>query len=457
MLPAGQSSKFRTFTVMCVYFCFQPLHLYEAINWEPVMYTSLSFLPQDRNWTLEELNREQVNLLIPSLVYTSFLMIIGVIGNVSVLFIYSRKFKSSNHRCFILTLGIFDTIMCIVGMPFLIVDMMYPLMFYNIQACKVLRFLNYYLSLVSINTLFLIALERYRKICQPLKRQLNVTSARTCILVIVFVIGPIMSIPSLFIYGHNTMDTGVNHIQGVQCFTDDSVKNTLFPVVYNVILLFICSVYAMGIGLCYIQIARQRLGRARQHASKAALLKTTPPTSSTNNSDVTFNMSTTLGDAQSCPDVKGNVHFTLGDESSREAESNTSSCDPNGNIEDNKEVRTPLNGHCRRKDTKVHFIKRCETASAKIRDWRERKTNRITKILFIITMVFTLSVTPHLIVMITIFLKDDFLASMGPIPASIYQIGLRSFLINSVANPIIYGCIDKKFRKEFGKCFTYTE
>ena len=413
------------------------------------MYTSLSFLPQDRNWTLEQLNNEQVKLLIPTLVYTSFLMIIGVIGNISVLFIYSFRFKSSNHRCFILTLGIFDTVMCTVGMPFLIVDMIYPFMFYNTLACRLLRFMNYYISLVSINTLFLIAVERYRKICQPLKTQLNVSNAKKCILVIVFVIGPVMSTPAFIMYGHSTIDTGVNHIKGVQCFTDDSVRDTLFPVLYNVILLFICSMYAVGIALCYIQIARERLKRVKQHASKAKLLKMSPPTSSTNNSDVTFNVTTTQGDA-----TVNNVNFTLGEDSSREVEeSNTSSSDPSGAQADHREVRKPLHINSRKKETKIRFIKRCETASAKLRDWRERKTNRITKILFIITMVFTLSVTPHLMVMITIFLKKDFLSSMGPAPASIYNIGLRSFLINSVANPIIYGCIDRKFRKEFTKMF----
>lgn len=416
------------------------------------MYTSLWYLPQDKNWTLEQLNNEQVKLLIPSIAYTAFLMFIGVLGNISVLFIYFFKFKSSNHRCFILTLGIFDTIMCTVGMPFLIADMIYPFMFYNIWACKILRFMNYYLSLVSINVLFLIAMERYRKICQPLKKQLHVNLAKKCILAIVFIIGPIMSMPAFKMYGHNTVDTGVNHIKGVQCFSDDSVRYTLFPVIYNLSLLFICGIYGTGMGLCYIQIARQRLSnvRARQrHASKAKLLRSSPTTSSTNNSDVTFN-------ATSCATNDSaalNVNFTLGDDSAA-CELNTSSSVSSADKKDIREMKKPLHMSKSRNDTRKHFIKRCETTSANLSDWRERKTIRITKILFVITMVYTLSVTPHFLVMITIFLKEDFLSSMGPIGASVYQIAIRSFLINAVANPIIYGCIDKKFRAEFGKvCF----
>ena len=354
------------------------------------MYTSVWFLPKDRNWTLEELNREQVKLLIPSLVYTSLLMVIGITGNLSVLFIYFFKFKPSNHRCFILTLGIFDTIMCTTGMPFLIVDMVYPFMFYNILACRILRFMNYYISLVSINVLFLISLERYRKICQPLKPQLSVSLAKKCILTIVIVIGPIMSIPAFKMYGHNTVDTGVNNIKGVQCFSDDSVKDTLFPAIYNLILMFVCCVYGVGMGICYILIARKRLSNTKaRHASKANLLKTSPP-SSTNNSDVTFNATSGI------TEVNGNhVTLILGDTTppTKDTCTQTDSADNNKQelLESNKHF------HMNRKkiDAKTLFIKRCETTSAKMCDWRERRTIRITKILFLITMIYALEIVKY--------------------------------------------------------------
>ena len=412
------------------------------------MYTPLWFLPNDRNWTLEELNGEQVKLQIPSLVCTSLLMVVGITGNLSVLFIFVFKFKPSNHRCFILTLGIFDTIMCTTGMPFLIVDMVYPFMFTNILACKILRFMNYYISLVSINVLFLISLERYRKICQPLKSQLSVPLAKKCILIIVFVIGPAMSIPALIMYGHSTIDTGFNHIKGVQCFTDDSVKHTLFPAMYNLVLLFICSGYAIGMGICYIQIIRKRLKttKTRQRTSKAVLLRTPP--SSTNNSDVTFNATSCL------TEVNGNhVTFVLGDITPPTTDTSTQTDSADIIKQDTNETSRHVRSHRKKIDAKTLFIKRCETTSAKMCDWHERRTNRITKILLLITMTFALSVTPHLVIMVTIFLNDDFLNTMGPVAASVYQVAMRSFCINAVANPIIYGCIDKKFRSEFSKIF----
>lgn len=41
-----------------------------------------------------------------------------------------------------------------------------------------------------------------------------------------------------------------------------------------------------------------------------------------------------------------------------------------------------------------------------------------------------------------------FVKDMSPITVAVYNIFLRSFVINNMANPIIYGFCDKKFRSE---------
>jgi hypothetical protein len=57
------------------------------------------------------------------------LMIIGVIGNTIVLYVYKFRFRRSTSRIFILSLAVFDLITCLLGMPFHIMDMLYPYMF----------------------------------------------------------------------------------------------------------------------------------------------------------------------------------------------------------------------------------------------------------------------------------------------------------------------------------------
>ena len=76
------------------------------------------------------------------------------------------------------------------------------------------------------------------------------------------------------------------------------------------------------------------------------------------------------------------------------------------------------------------------------------RTRQVTLMLFIITVVFVLSFIPHLGLMVTISFKPDFLSNMSPAGVAIYNLFLRTFVINNMANPIIYGFCDKKFRSE---------
>ena len=188
------------------------------------MYTQVRYLPLTHNWTLRQVNYEQVKILIPSIIFSVMLMVMGVLGNSLVIYVYWKRFKSSTHRCFILTLAVCDVITSSIGMPFLIVDMLYPYMFTNVLACRTFRFVNYLTSCISICTLFLIAIERYRKICRPLEGQITISQSKQWIPCFACMFGTAMALPSIFMYGHSTIYTGVNDIYDVQCFTDDSVK-----------------------------------------------------------------------------------------------------------------------------------------------------------------------------------------------------------------------------------------
>ena len=76
------------------------------------------------------------------------------------------------------------------------------------------------------------------------------------------------------------------------------------------------------------------------------------------------------------------------------------------------------------------------------------RTRQVTMMLFIITVVFLLSFLPHLILMIYNSMKPDFMDDPSAVGVVFYNLCLRSFVINNMANPIIYGFCDKKFRSE---------
>jgi hypothetical protein len=100
------------------------------------------------------------------------------------------------------------------------------------------------------------------------------------------------------------------------------------------------------------------------------------------------------------------------------------------------------------RNRKKVFIRRNKTKSAKFAKLRDNSLITVTKMLFYITLVYFISFIPHLVLMITLMLDDQFRSSLNHVEVQIFYIALRSFIINAVANPFIYNFMDKKFKKE---------
>ena len=111
--------------------------------------------------TIEELNIEEAKQYIVGVVFVTIMMVMGIIGNVHVIFVYAFRMKPSNHRIFILVLAVLDLIVCSIAMPFSIVDLWNPLTFTMVSACKVLRFINYFICSSSALVLLVISVERW--------------------------------------------------------------------------------------------------------------------------------------------------------------------------------------------------------------------------------------------------------------------------------------------------------
>lgn len=68
--------------------------------------------------TLEELNQIEVHRRLAPMIYLGILIVIGVPGNLTVLFVYLLKFDSSTYRTFIVALALIDLVGSAVCMPF---------------------------------------------------------------------------------------------------------------------------------------------------------------------------------------------------------------------------------------------------------------------------------------------------------------------------------------------------
>lgn len=153
---------------------------------------------------LQEHERYLFSIYIYPFVFTIFYMVVGVIGNSIVIYIFAANGKMSKTTIFILTLAGIDLISCLVNMPAESAMLWHPVDFDHDVICKLSRYTTYIASASSSFVLIAIAVDRYLMICRPfLGRELGVLYAkRTCLVAVL--LGMITTCPSLIFYGTYT-------------------------------------------------------------------------------------------------------------------------------------------------------------------------------------------------------------------------------------------------------------
>ncbi|CAG2229945.1 GPR10 [Mytilus edulis] len=90
------------------------------------------------------------------------------------------------------------------------------------------------------------------------------------------------------------------------------------------------------------------------------------------------------------------------------------------------------------------------TIMRKTKTFISDREQRITKVLFTITLLFIFSFLPYIIILIVYSANPSYEESLTSTPLyPIYLIGLRLYLVNNVANSLLYISFDLKFRKHF--------
>ena len=382
--------------------------------------------------TLEELNAEEAKVYLGGVVFVSILMTIGIVGNIHVLLVYGFRMKSSTHRIFIICLGCLDLITCSVGMPFVLVDLHRPFMFFMVSACKVLRFINYFMCTASAWTLLLIAVDRYRKICVPLGKQMSVAVAKV-VCVVIMGVSLLTSWPAPVLYGHATVETRVENVTGVRCYTDDKFKDTKYQAYFNAVLILIVFGVFFVLTVLYIIIGRQIL--------KHKTFKTNVKSEVQSGSSDGVKMSTS------------GTPITSEDESNDNVRKSKAKSWFKGRLE----FKNPtFSSHIKNEEKYIVNPK----PSGKYTD----RSKRTTFMLFMITLVFFCSFVPHLILKIVTFVNPNFVPNMTFAGKVIYNTFIWCFFINNMANSIIYSFCDRRFRGEirdgyarilsfFARCF----
>ncbi|XP_052818677.1 octopressin receptor-like [Mya arenaria] len=404
------------------------------------MYSPLSHVDEARNWTEADLSLEKASTLVGSIVYLCILMVVGVVGNIFVLLIFYFRFNPSTHRCFIITLAIYDFFACAVGAPWAIAESFFAFNYHDVATCKIFRFILYYTCVASSLTLVLIAIERSRKICTPLESQFSIPMAKKAIYVVVLVISTISASPALVLYGNKTIPTGYKNVTGTKCFVTDYFSETFWPKAFNIYLLALAFLSTAIMAVCYIRIARtvSRMGTdsiaKRMRASEKCNVKSedSVPQSEddVNDSDSTYQQDVnSLSKERNHRMSRGQVSVTSRD---------------SVKVARGTGIRNNLRDRSSKWASKL--FRRLSSKSG-------RKTLRVTKMLTFVTVAFVVSYLPHLSLQLWSMFTSKERENTLPTD-NFYQVLFFSFLINNLVNPFIYAAMDLKFKNELKKLLT---
>lgn len=220
-------------------------------------------------------------VLIPAMAYTCILLVLGMLGNCLVCYVYGFRWQSTVTKVFIFFLALLDLCNCVICMPTELAMLARLTSFSAPYWCKVTRFLTYLLNGTSSLILVAIAFDRYYKICRPLGYFFTVRRAKlTCCAAMCF--AAILSAASLVLYGDFTMQ-GVGGGQlgravGVTCLIADEYIDTHWPLLYYCVYFSCYMVLVLAITVLYTLIARRiiRLRQAQKERQRALLNCRTP-------------------------------------------------------------------------------------------------------------------------------------------------------------------------------------
>jgi len=446
-----------------------------------ILKESTSITPAENDIIVQRLSGEMTRTLIPVTVYMSLLIILGVVGNSFVCYFYIFKSKRSTNSMFIVALAVYDLLVCLFTMPSEILDIeLYYTNTYNI-VCKVFKAISHFVVLASILTLVAIATDRFKRICRQRGTQMSMDKAKG-ISVIIGYISLMYSVPSLFMYGVFKVPIETDRyteLYGHSCTwnKDTEFRPLIWAYVGSQLVIFIVMSMVLIILYCLIgqRIYRhktrlsdykQKLKRSfykRRSSARLTLRQTVNITPISDTTETNADIIATFEDLTDALDEETSIDAPT-DQPTRLSEMQDSTSLPNDIItvervvSDRKSTETIINSistQAREVFGAKHSTNSTarSTANTVTRRWNvDAETVRVTTPMVMITIVFLLSFVPYISLCLwrlvearheRLFLSDASLV--------FFNIGLRSHLLNSSLNPVIYGIFNSNFRKFYFK------
>ena len=365
-------------------------------------------------------NEREVSYRYPAIWFSLFILFVGLPGNGLVAYAYGMRFKRTTANIYILWLAIFDLTCCVMSIPFETFTLRFPMIYGTNVPCKIFRAISVTAYVCQCLMLVCISLDRYYKVCDPLKSLQNKRPAYAVLMVILT--GICIACFSGVIYGKMTIRTCFPEVTGVTCSISDDVIGTVFPTVYYGILFLLFIGGMIVVSIVYVKIikvvlrlkSRSKESKGRAHRKRGCMYtisyrNTTIDEETIHSAEISITLSTRNN---------GDTQEGLGDRDTSENTANS------GNF-------------CR---VQSGFLDRVQMY-------------KTTSIFLVVTLTFVLSYIPYLTG--EILLKSEivkFEDLCGGMKAFM-EIVAKSYYINNATNPVIYSVYNRNFRREIINLF----
>ena len=409
--------------------------------------------------TLEELNERYANALIPVSVLLGIFAVTGILGNILVLAVFTAasQYKNNNFRIFVICLAIIDLITCVSLVPAEMAKIRSHFSFPSATPCKVKCFFNTFGTAAAAFVLLVISVDRFRKVCQPLKRQI-VPEQAVKILVAVLIMAFLLSFPAPILCGISTANkTNMYNTTTTvyMCTAEKKYQKSVWRWLYKSSLTVCLIIVSVALIVMYSLIGRTVIRHWRSRSSSGSvrfeLNKSDEASNRVEIDRLTDDVFTPndIAVLKNTPKVSKNDNVNgKGNKTGKGGKGwiprKASSISLNSSSV--KGVSFPRSSDARKGSDasfRAHAMRRRSSTTG------PGKVPYKTLIWLILTLVF---ICTYLLYAILSFLVPE-IYKMSPGKFMVYSLFYRLYFINNTINAAVYGLLDKRFQNSCKRLF----
>lgn len=402
---------------------------------------------------LSQAQHEIFMRLLPVIVCMVVVGIVGILGNILTIIFYVSKSRRCPSTIQISCLATVDLLVCFMVVPN-IVEMVININYDQSFMCKLTHFFGLWTIASSCLILWIIALDRHRKICKPFVKQMTVKTTEHAIVGIV-VFSFFLSVRNFANFDSNEVHVFIpvinRTLNGLYCTTRDDPGYKISVTIFHSIDFLLLLMVWITIVVCYTRIIctlfKMKRTKKRQSPSGHVDKKMSPEVNMSEDSD-DLGVKDSASHSATREFETYELHH-LADSPSSSTEFSTSNTLQTATEITHSPViptvsRGKYSGHhsLRRTVTKMNARKRKRRRKIAARSASERN---LTFMMFTVSFLFVLCFFPYFVIKIIMRLVlktgEEFELSVG------IQFALRLVYFNSVFNPIVYCFFNPQFRQ----------